>query len=102
MENQGQELVEAKGYLEKQVALAEALQRLQHNPDWKLLIEDVYVRDWALTQINNLAVYNQDQRRGYLEQAMARSVFNQFIYEISEGGKMAKEGLAEIKQELEG
>jgi len=101
MENQSQELAEAMSYVDKQIEIAEALQRLRHNKDWQLLIEQVFIRDWALTQINNLAVYNQDQRRGYLEQAMARGIFNQFLHEVEEGGKMAKEAKAEIKKEME-
>ena len=101
MKDQSQEQVEALNYLEKQVELAEALQRLRQNKDWQFLIEQVYVRDWALTQIENLAVYNQDQRRGYLEQAMARGIFNQFLYEIEEQGKIAKEAKAEIKKDME-
>jgi hypothetical protein len=102
MENQGQELVEAKNYMESKVKLAEALQRLQANPDWQLVIDTHFIKDWALTQINNVGAYNQDQRRGYLEQAMARGIFNQEMYDIIEDGRMAKDALNEINQDLKG
>jgi hypothetical protein len=99
MENQGQELVEAKNFMNHKIELAEALQRLQANPDWQLVIDTHFIKDWALTQINNVGVYNQDQRRGYLEQAMARGIFNQEMHDIIEDGRMAKQALAEIKNE---
>jgi hypothetical protein len=102
MKDQSQELVEAMDYVDKKIAVAEALQRLMNNPDWQLVIDEVFVKNWALTQINNLAVYNQEQRRGYLEQAMARGVFNQFIYETVEDGKIAKTQKSELQQEMEG
>lgn len=102
MDNQELDLAKAIEFAEKQVELAEAVQRLQSNPDWQLIIDKRYMDDWARTQVRNVGQYNQDQRRGFLEQAMARGIFDDFIYGVVEDGKAAKAALPELKAELEG
>ena len=100
MEEQVTDLAKAIEFAEKQVGLAEAVQRLQSNPDWQLVIEKRYFDDWAKTQVRNIGSYNMEQRKGYLEQAIARGILDDFIWHILEDGKAAKEALPSLKEEM--
>ena len=99
MENQDVELAAALDFVDSQIELAEALQRLKNNPDFKLVFEKRFVNDWALTQIANVGMYNMEARKGYLEQAIARGIFSAFMYEIEEDGKKAVEARRELSKE---
>ena len=83
----------------KDKALAEAMIRLQANPDFVKVFKEKFVKDFMLTQVYNLAAYNQQSRVQVHEQMIARSVFERFQDELLEDGKMAIEGLAELKSE---
>ena len=96
MENQEVDLAQAMQFVDAKIALAEAMQRLEKNPDFDLLFIKGFVEDWALTQIANVGVYNADQRRGYLEQSIARGTFSQYCYDIVEDGRSAKMARPEI------
>jgi len=101
MENQEVDLAKALEFVEAQIALAEAIQRLKNNPDFKLVFEKRYVTDWSLTQTANFSSYNPEQRKGYMEQLLARSIFSDYIYEIEEDGRTAKDARVEIRNELD-
>ena len=102
MDNQEIDLAKAIEFAEKQVELAEAVQRLQNNPDWQLVIDKRYMDDWAKTQVRNVGQYGPEQRKGFLEQAISRGHFDDFIYGIIQDGMAAKEALPELKKEYEG
>ena len=97
MENQEVELAKAIEFAEKQVELAEALQRLQSNPDWQLVIEKRYFDDWAKTQVRNVGQYGPEQRKGFLEQAISRGHFDDYLYGIIQDGQVAKDTLPELR-----
>ena len=99
--NEQEQLAQAVAIAEQSVELAHAVNRLKTNEDFILVFQQRYVIDWALTQMGNIGTMNMDQRRNYLEQAMARGVFTDYIDDIVEGGRMAVEGLAEMKDEQE-
>ena len=91
---------QALAFAQKKKEVAEALKRLRATEDWKLIIEKGYFEDWALTQIRNVGGYNQDQRRGYLEQSIARGILDDYLYAIEEEGKMASDVIPQLKEEL--
>jgi len=100
MENQEVDLAKALEFVEAQVLLAEAMQRLKSNPDFQLVFEKKYVTDWSLTQTANFSRYNPEQRKGYMEQLIARSIFSDYVYEIEEDGRAAKAARAEIRADI--
>ena len=83
----------------KDIRFAEAMKRLQSNPDFKLVFEEKYVKDYLLTQGYNLAAYNRDSRALVHEQMVARSIFQRFIDEVIEDGKLAVDNKAELEAE---
>ena len=101
MDNQVNEAVQAIEFANAKVDLAKALQRLKDNPDWKLVIEKGYFDNWALTQIRNVGSYNAEQTKGYLEQAKARGILDDYLYTVEQEGNMAKDALPELHKEIE-
>ena len=97
--NGQEELAQAIASAERAVDLAQAVNRLKQNKDFMDVFHQKFVVDWALTQMSLVGTMSMDQRRGYVEQAMARGVFTDFIDDITESGRMALDGLAELKDE---
>ena len=91
--------IESVEYLEKQVELAKAMQRLQSNTDFQKVFDEKFVKDWAITQTYNMSVYNQQSRVGVIENMVARSIFSQFCDQLIEDGKIAVDTLQQIKEE---
>ena len=91
--------IESVEYLEKQVELAKAMQRLQSNVDFQKVFDEKFVKDWAITQTYNMSVYNQQSRVGVIENMVARSIFSQFCDQLIEDGKIAVDTLQQIKEE---
>jgi len=94
-----EELAQAIASAERAVELAQAVNRLKQNEDFMKVFHQKFIVDWALTQMNLVGTMNMDQRRGYLEQAMARGVFTDFVDDISESGRMAIDALSELKED---
>ena len=85
----------------KRIDLAKAMSRLKEQDDFKLVFDEAFVKNWALTQTYNVAGYQQQSRIGVMENMIARSHFLQFCDEIIEDGKIAKEDLKTLLEEQE-
>ena len=83
----------------KDKSLAEAMIRLQANPDFVKVFNEKFVKDFMLTAGYNLVAFNQQSRVQVHEQMIARSVFQRFQDELLEDGKIAIDGIAELKSE---
>ena len=97
--NGQEELAQAINAAERSVAFGQAVNRLKQNEDFMLVFHQKFIVDWALTQMSLVGTMTMEQRRGYLEQAMARGVFTDFIDDVSESGRMATLALSELKEE---
>lgn len=86
-------------HLHEAVALAEAMKRLLKNDDFQKVFEKAYVEDWAITQAQNIAIYNAESRGQITEQMVARSIFSIFCSDIIAEGNVAKEELADILEQ---
>jgi len=71
------------------IALAEAIVRLKKNPDFVKVFNEKFVKDFALTQQYNLAVFDPQTRGRVYEGMTARSHFQRFQDEIIEEGNKA-------------
>ena len=74
-------------------------ERLLNNSDFKLFLE-LYVDAFALSQINNVLNYKEEQRKNFLEQSVARSVFVNFINEVIDQGKIDTHNLELFQEQL--
>jgi len=90
---------EAIQSLQKLESNARAMLRLYENEDFKLLFENGFIKDWAVTQTNNIAVYQPERRVRVMEQMLGRSIFKQYCEDIIEKGRMAKDTLRQIEEE---
>jgi hypothetical protein len=71
------------------IEYAEKMQRLLQNEDFKDLFSGVFVEGYAMTNIGNLWMYDDQARRRFLEKSLARSIFLRFIDETLEEGRQA-------------
>jgi hypothetical protein len=101
MNDEVNEAAKALEFAHAKVDIAKALQRLRNSSDWKLVVEKGYFDDWALTQIRNVGGYGPEQLKGYVEQAKARGIFDDYLYNIEQEGSMAKEALPSLIAETE-
>lgn len=85
--------------LNKKIENAQAMKRLLANDDFIKLFENGFIRDWAITQTNNISVYKPEVRVRVLEQMLARSVFKNYCEEILEVGRLALDTMQQIKEE---
>lgn len=77
------------------ISNAEAMKRLLDNKDFTSLFEEIYIKAFAVTNIYNIAGYNEDTRKRYMEKAIARSVFVSFIQDILQDGEEANNSIRE-------
>ena len=98
MEAPQQTLEEAQAVVAKDIKLAEALKRLQANPDFKLIYgtEGNFIKDYTMTQLYNLAGYQSQSRVMVHEHLIARSIFMQHQDTILEDGRVAVQTKAEL------
>jgi hypothetical protein len=77
---------------------ADALKRLQANPDFELLYgnEGKFVKDYTMTQLYNMANYTAQSRVVVHENMIARSIFMQFNDAILDEGRQAIDKKAEL------
>ncbi len=80
-----------------QIDNAEAMMRQLQNPDFKLLFQELYIDAFAITNAYNMWSYDDAGRRRFLEKTLARSHFSNFIENILEDGRQAKDS---IQQEV--
>jgi hypothetical protein len=83
----------------RDIELAEAVQRLMANEDFNLIFEEVFFKDWLLTQGANFHLYDMDTRRRLMEQLGARSIVKTFLYDILDSGRQAKDFLAQAEKD---
>ena len=93
-EAQVNEIEQAK----RDVSIAEAAQRLMENEDFETVFEELFYKDWLLTQGANFHLYDNDTRRRFLEHLSARSIVKTFLYDIIEQGKQAKDFLTTLEK----
>jgi hypothetical protein len=82
------------------IEYAEKMQRLLENDDFKALFSELYVEGFAMTNISNLWMYDDQARRRFLEKSLARSVFLRFIDQTLEEGREAVLSMRE-EQEMD-
>jgi len=88
-EVEGMDEAEQLAIYKEDVELAEAMVRLQKNPDFIKVFNEKFVKDFALTQQYNLAVFDPQTRGRVYEGMTARSHFQRFQDEIIEEGNKA-------------
>ena len=88
-EFEGMDEAEQLAIYKKDVELAEAMVRLQKNPDFIKVFNEKFVKDFALTQQYNLAVFDPQTRGRVYEGMTARSHFQRFQDELIEEGNKA-------------
>ena len=85
--------------LENQRELAKSMGRLLDNEDFQKVLETRFIEDYALSQMANLADYNQTTREIVMEKMIARSVFKTFIDDTIQTGMIAVDQLTQIDME---
>ena len=76
-----------------------AMVRLLNNEDFKSVFEKHYLEDWAITQVQNIAVYRKETREAVMEEMLARSIFSIFCSDVIAKGNIAKDDLAEERED---
>jgi len=102
MNDENQELEDraiAVEKLENKRELARAMGRLLDNEDFQKVFETRFIEDYALSQMANLASYNQATREHVMEKMIARSVFKTFIDDTIQAGMIAVDQLQQIALE---
>jgi hypothetical protein len=84
---------------DKAIELANSMRTLLEDENFKKVFNEKFVKDYLLTQGYNLAVYDMESRKMVLEHILARSIFQRFIDEILEDGKLAVENKKELLAE---
>lgn len=80
----------------KKVALGEALARLQHNQDFKTLILDEYLKNYAVHLVKNRASYGMqgDADQKFInDQITAIGHLDQFLRYAAQEGRVAAEAI---------
>lgn len=89
---------------EEAIKLYEALQRLDKNEDFKLLIRQKYLRDSVLDNFSLLAhpaIKKNGERPDVMEEMVAKSNLNLFLLNIEQTGKyLIEEDNAEEAPEI--
>lgn len=89
---------------EEAIKLYEALQRLDKNEDFKLLIRQKYLRDSVLDNFSLLAhpaIKKNGERPDVMEEMVAKSNLNLFLLNIEQTGKyLIEEDNAEETPEI--
>ena len=76
-----------------EVERGQAMIRLLNSDDFKLVFEKHYLEDWALTQVQNVSIYDNASRGPVMEQMLARSIFSVFCSDVVAQGNISKEDL---------
>lgn len=85
--------------MKRNIELAEALERLEQNPDYKKIIEDLYFEKepsrLVLLKASPMAQMNGDMMRDIVSQIDAIGGFFQFLLTIKQQAQSARNHLAE-------
>ena len=80
----------------KKVALGKALDRLHHNPDFKMLILDEYLTNYAVHLVKNKASFGMqgDRDQAFIDgQILAIGHLDQFLRYTAQEGETAVEAI---------
>ena len=61
------------------VEFGEAITRLRSNPDFQVVIEEMYIKGFAMSHINNMKIIPRERRAEAVEEALARSILIRFL-----------------------
>lgn len=86
-------------HLSKQVELANAVERLFNNPDFKLVVIEQLFHQQALDCVGALASYSKhsDSYQGLVDDLNAISYLQDYFKQVKETGQLASEELNELK-----
>lgn len=85
----------------KSIALSDALERLQNNPDFKTVVQEAYFKEEASNVVLAKAVphLRSDQHQKVFEQRIIGiGEFRQWLSEVVAQGNMARKALEEAEQ----
>jgi len=91
---------EAKERLSFEIDNGQKMKRLLDNKDFVDLFEEQYIKAFAVTNVYNMAVYDEVTRARTMEKMVARSVFTKFIEGVIGQGNVAVRELQEIGDDL--
>jgi len=79
----------------KMIARSDALRRLESNPDWKLIVDDGYFRDYAVSRVMLRSNDNlpQDVRDKLISDIDGIGAFRKFLDTVMINGEHAASGL---------
>ena len=79
--------------------ITDVLLRFWHCGDYIAPFEERFIKDYALSQMANLADYSEATRKIVMERMVARSVFRNFIDDTIQQGMIAVDQLRQITLE---
>ena len=79
------------------ISLAADLESLMANPAFTRVFMEKFVKDYTLTQQYNLPNYTRESRAMVFEQVTARGIFQNFLDEVLDDGKIAKDNQADLR-----
>ncbi len=82
--------------LKNDVEIAEALVRLESNPDFRLVFEEKFIEAFAISNVLSIASYDTEARVRAHEKMIARSHFAGFLVQVHQDGQMALRNIAEL------
>ena len=86
----------------KDLLMGEALERLERNPDWKLVIEEGYLQDSVLNSMSLLAVPQlRNDRGGVMEDLVAASNLKYYLLTLKNFYEGAKNPILSDEEEEE-
>ena len=85
--------------LENKRERAQMMGELLDNENFIALFEERFIKDYALSQMANLADYSEATRKIVMERMVARSVFRNFIDDTIQQGMIAVDQLRQITLE---
>ena len=86
------------------VKLADCLERLTNNADWKTVIDEAYCKEHAIRLVRQKALPSMDKPE--LQTAIIKSIdaigeLQQFLFSVERQGMMAKEALHDAELAIE-
>ena len=81
--------------IQTQLEIGQAAIRLQQNPDWKLVIDELYVEALIKTQVAICGNYTGEQLAGMAKEIQSRGKLVGFMQELVDMGNEAQEYINE-------
>ena len=83
------------------VALGEAMERLEQNSDFKVVFGEHFIEAFAVTNVMQIAQYDEAGRARSAEKMLARSHFMQFIEMVKNDKILAQQAIIDIRKDAE-